>query len=754
MFNMNFKDINFPKSFSYSNLSENIPFEFFDSVFPVATEVDIILGYFSSNAIRSLAKSIALFLYGGGKMRIITNQFFNAEDYDNLFRSLDLDEENKFINLFDDLENLKNSLSSRDQHFFDCLGYLQREKRLEIIPIKYNSGLAHMKSYIFRDKEGNTISNSGSINFTYSGIISNLEKITIYTSWTNKEDAARVDEDVSIFDKIYNQKIGGYKRLSHNQLERVIPHLSNNKELDDLLKDSQEINEKVPQELLEKISKIKESRDLIFSKELVRTKLEPKKPSWFTPRDYQVFAYKKWKENSRQGIFNMATGTGKTLTSLNIVLEEYKKNGFLNLVILVPTSVLLDQWIEECRSFNIINLITSKQRDYHYKLKKLSSRLNSQGIAENFTFITTYANYSGENFQKLLQRISFPEATYIFDECHNVGTRSMLKALPREIKYRIGLSATPQRMFDEGGNQKMYAYFNSYPDCFTFTYSMSKAIQNDKLCKYYYYPKFCFLNEEELKKYKSFTPRLMANFDPQTNKFNEEGERLLMLRKQIIHKAANKLIILKDIINSLDNLDYTFIYAPEGKFIQEYEGVEEVEEDRRIIKEYTDVVNGLGYRARSLTGFNSDRENSLKSFKEGRLQTLVAMKVLDEGVNIPITRRAIFCSSTGNPRQFVQRRGRVLRKHDESNKTFAEIFDIIVLPYDPFDHNEEIIPVEKRIIYTEMLRAADFAYAAKNANELISGELNEICSVFDINLEELIEQKWQEEKRCEYETNA
>jgi len=112
---MTFKEINFPKSFTYSNVSENIPLEFFDSVFPVAVEVDIVLGYFSSNAIRRLAESIALFLYGGGKMRIITNQFYNEEDYNNLFKSIDIENDDKFLNLFDDLEVLKNSLSSSDQ---------------------------------------------------------------------------------------------------------------------------------------------------------------------------------------------------------------------------------------------------------------------------------------------------------------------------------------------------------------------------------------------------------------------------------------------------------------------------------------------------------------------------------------------------------------------------------------------------------------------------------------------------------------
>lgn len=751
MLKLTFRDITFPKRFLYQTDTDHIPLEFFDRVFPVAKRIDITLGYFSSKAIRELATSIALFVHGGGKLRIITNQFFNKEDYDNLFGNIGLEEEEKFINLFDDVNELESSLSKHDKHFFDCLKFLQAKERLEIIPVRYNSGLAHQKNFILYDSEENIVGASGSVNFTLAGIFSNSENLPIYLSWLGERDLGPIEGLIESFDKIYNKENKSFTYLEKSQLELVIQKIGNNKEVDELLIDSQELLESVSLGLKSKIEEIKRNRKEIFNEYVTRVSLLPRIPSGFVPRDYQVNAYEKWLENSKQGIFNMATGTGKTLTSLNIVLEEFKKNGFLNLFILVPTSVLLDQWIEECKYFNIINLITSKNRDYQYRLKKLSSRITEDGKAENFVFITTYSNYSGNSFQNLMNRINFPEATYIFDECHNVGTKSMLKCLPENLKYKIGLSATPQRMFDDGGNERMYSYFNSRPECFTFTYSMSKAIKNHKLCEYNYYPRFCYLNDEELVNYKSFTPRIMANLDPLTNKFNEEGERLLMLRKQIIHKASNKLNTLREIIKSLDNLDYTFIYAPEGMLVDDYEGVQEELEDRHIIKQYTDAVNALGYRARSLTGFNNDRENSLRSFKEGRLQTLVAMKVLDEGVNIPITRRAIFCSSTGNPRQFIQRRGRVLRRHDESNKKYAEIHDILVLPYNPFINKEEINPIEKRIIYSEIIRAADFAYAAKNIDELIAGELNEICRIFEINIQELIEKKWEQEKQCENE---
>lgn len=746
-----FQSIDFPKSLRYSSLGDRIPMEFFDSVFPLAKEMDMVLGYFSSSAIRELSGSIALFLYGGGKLRIITNQFYSEEDYNSLFKEVDLVDQDKFINLFKDLESLKNNLSSQDQHFFDCLKYLIKENRLELIPVKYNSGLAHTKNFILRDHFGNTIAASGSLNFTLSGIILNNESLSVYLGWEGPRFQAAIEDFTNEFQSIYNKTNKEFTYLEGQLLESKIETIGEEKDIEQIIQQSHELLKR-NSSIKEKVLALKTSREERFNRILREEKLKPIAPNWFKPRPYQIKAYNNWIKNSRNGIFNMATGTGKTLTSLNIIYEEYLKYGHVNLFILVPTSILLDQWVEECRSFNLINIITSKDTRYHEDLRRLSRRVGEEGFAPNFVFITTYANFSRKKFQLTFSKLNFPELTCIFDECHNVGSRSMNKVLPMNIKYRIGLSATPQRMFDDYGNNKMYDYFNSNPDCFTFTYGMLKAIKNNMLCPYYYHPIFVYLNEDELKDYKAFTPKLMANFDSHTNKFTEEGERLLMLRKQIIHKAVNKLTALKRLISELDDLKYTFIYAPEGNFINaDKDEFDEEEEDVRIIKEYTSAVNSLGYRARSLTGYNHDRDKSLEDFKEGRLDTLVAMKVLDEGVNIPITRKAIFCSSTGNPRQFIQRRGRVLRKHEASKKEYAEIYDLIVLPYDPFTHEEDIIPLEKRIIHSEVIRAADFAYAAINKELLMDSELNEICTYFNIDLANLMLERELNEKKCDYE---
>lgn len=318
------------------------------------------------------------------------------------------------------------------------------------------------------------------------------------------------------------------------------------------------------------------------------------------------------------------------------------------------------------------------------------------------------------------------------------------------IKYRIGLSATPQRKYDLEGSEKMYDYFNSYPECFTFSYSMQKAILNGNLSRYFYHPIYCSLNENELERYRSYSKRLLINYDEKTNTFSEEGKRLLIERKRIIHKAKNKLDQLRDLLENTDGLKYTFIYVPEGKEInyEEDEEIEDIEDDKKIIKEYLNSVMDAGYTARTVVSSSNDRESALSNFKKGKINMLLAMKILDEGVDIPITQNAIFCSSTGNPRQFIQRRGRVLRKHPD--KEFAKIFDLVVIP--TIDHSSsQEIRMEKNILRSEILRVANFIYSAENKEELLSSELRNICDKFDIDLAELTEINIVKDKKCDYE---
>lgn len=240
------------------------------------------------------------------------------------------------------------------------------------------------------------------------------------------------------------------------------------------------------------------------------------------------------------------------------------------------------------------------------------------------------------------------------------------------------------------------------------------------------------------------------NYNDKTKSFSEEGKRLLIERKRIIHKAKDKLTKLKNLLNSDHNFKYTFIYVPEGKEVSyDKDDVTEEAEDLKIISDYLEIVKDLKFRAKTVTGTQNDRENSLNKFKEGKIDMLLAMKILDEGVDIPITKNAIFCSSTGNPRQFIQRRGRVLRTH--KNKSFANIWDMVVIPQmSEVDDDREHL-MEKNILKSEILRVANFVYSSKNKNDFKNSELSKICKTHEIDLDSVILENIQKDQQCDYE---
>lgn len=735
---------------SYSSNDEHLPLEFFEKTFPVAKEVNLFLGYFSSNAIRELAIAFSRFILNNGNMKIITNEVYSKVDYENLIKEGEQVDE-KYINIINDYYELKKALTEEDQHFFDCLRFLKKEGRLKIQPVKYIGGSSHTKQVIMYDGE-DYISTHGSTNFTLGGLILNGESFSVHKSWYDDEYYKDVIKQRDIFNKVFEKKHDQYQYLDEHSILEVVDKIGNNIEKNQLVQNSLKLL-KLNSHVNKKLEKIKANREEEDFDFLLDLKSKPKFPFPKGPREYQSLAYDKWLSNDKKGIFNMATGTGKTVTSLNFVLNEYKKLNYYKVIILVPTVALLHQWKKECEEFNFTEaIITTKDKNWREELKELNYDIQQLKKTRNFIFITTYATFNRKDFQFIFDSIEKQGVTLIADECHNVGSNSLVKVLPHQIISRIGLSATPERKYDLEGSEKMYEYFNSYPDCFTFSYSMSKAINNETLCQYNYYPIFCSLSEEELKHYKSFTRRLIMNYNDKTKTFNEEGKRLLIERKRIVHKAKDKLSQLKKLLKNSRDFKYTFIYVPEGKEVNyDEEEITDDKEDVKIINDYLEVVKNLNFRAKTVTGTQNDRENSLTRFKEGRIDMLLAMKILDEGVDIPITKNAIFCSSSGNPRQFIQRRGRVLRKHDD--KTHANIWDMVVLPnISELEEDKEYL-MEKNLLKSEILRVANFVYSSKNIKEFKNSELSKICKKLEIDLDSVIQENINKDKHCDYERN-
>ena len=315
------------------------------------------------------------------------------------------------------------------------------------------------------------------------------------------------------------------------------------------------------------------------------------------------------------------------------------------------------------------------------------------------------------------------------------------------IKFlrRIGLSATPERQYDEVGNKAVMNFFgceNSY----TFEYTMKEAIDNRYLCRYYYYPHLVKLTDEEMSEYMRISKQLTKFYNKEKNSFVKDDDivmRLLLKRKRIIHKAENKDDVFKSILQNRykekGNLKYTLVYVPEGSRPDDeqsdvYDETDNIENDdytENLIDKYSRIVLGVS-NTTTIKKFVSgikEREDILDKFAKGEIEVLTSMKCLDEGVDVPRSEMAIFCASTGNPRQFIQRRGRILRKHKD--KHVAIIHDLVVVP--EINTEQENYNMERNLLQSELRRVHDFAILSNNADFAYS-ELENITSYYNLSI--------------------
>lgn len=733
---VNFDELEIEQIRKFAADRKHKPLELYRTFLPYSKKFCLKLGYFSTNAIFPIATSMASFIAGGGEMSVVINHILRKKDKDVL---IDDHIENEFLiksSLRDERE-LAELIKIGSKHFFSCLKFLRKNGQLTIQPVKTNFGeMSHYKEGIFIDSTGNKVSFNGSCNFTYQGLVENGESITALYSWGDDSSSATIEEDYELFQSIVSRENYNYQYLDVTEIEEILDN-ARDKDEEELIQDEKEIIERFKKQSVSNYytNYVGEGTD-IFEYKATPNNGEPKFP-FPKPHEYQIEAYKSWIDNDYSAIFAMATGTGKTVTSLNCLLEEYKKNPekTYRAFILVPTITLVEQWEEEALKFNFKNIIKiSSKSDWRSRLgTKLSS---ARRISSSFIIICTYATFAMEKFQKYVKQL--PDDTlFIADEAHNMGSNSVLDKLDNiKLKKRIGLSATPKRIYDPEGTKEIEKFFND-EEPYRVSYSMEKAINNDVLTKYDYYPHIVKLTTEELDKYIELTKKITRQYFIESSiEKNSNLERLLLQRKRIIHKASNKLSkaveILRRRYEREESLKYTFVYVPEGVDPDLSEMNSENEEEARIINQYIKEIAQIddSILVNKIVGGMKDRETILKQFSRGDIQVLTSMKCLDEGVDIPRAEYAIFCSSTGNPRQFIQRRGRVLRKHPE--KTSATVHDLVVIPL-LNKVNKENFDTEKNLVKGELQRVMYFASLSKNP--LHSFEIfSETCDHYNIDI--------------------
>ncbi|ELR96543.1 DNA phosphorothioation system restriction enzyme [Gloeocapsa sp. PCC 73106] len=432
----------------------------------------------------------------------------------------------------------------------------------------------------------------------------------------------------------------------------------------------------------------------------------PRLPQSLQLRDYQRQAVANWLRHRGRGTLKMATGSGKTITALAIATELYRQINLQVLLVICPYRHLVSQWAKECQRFNL-NPILAFESVYNWQNDLAGQLYGVLAQQQPFlTIITTNSTFISEGFQSQLG--FFPDRSLIVgDEVHNLGAPRLEACLPSHIGLRLGLSATPERYFDEEGTDSIMEYFGAIlqPE-----FTLADAITKGALVPYNYYPILVELTPPESLIYGKLTQRIgWAISQNKSWSDNETLTSLLMRRSRLIGAATNKLPALYELMQDRLDTNHTLFYCGDGS-------VESGSSNyRRQLAAVTRILGrDLGYRVNTYTAETpvAEREKLQQQFEKGELQGLVAIRCLDEGVDIPCIQHAVILASTGNPRQFIQRRGRILRPHPQKQQ--ANLFDMIVVPPEV---DREVLDMERNLLRKEFKRFLEFADLAKNRVE-------------------------------------
>ena len=432
----------------------------------------------------------------------------------------------------------------------------------------------------------------------------------------------------------------------------------------------------------------------------------PKLPADLQLRSYQQQAISNWFKNQGRGTLKMATGSGKTITALAIVYQLYQQIGLQVAIVICPFRHLVNQWGRECEKFNLQPILACESiHKWQSKFSHQLARINT-GQQKFLTIVTTNETLITPGFQSQLKYL--PDRTLIIgDEVHNLGAKKRESSLPRNVGLRLALSATPERHYDEIGTQNILDYFG---DILQPEFTLKDAIEQGALVHYLYYPILVELTQDESEQYlkltRAITRKLLYQHQGRAVNHDEfdtaDITPLLMQRSRLIGAAANKLTALKALMQDRLSTSHTLFYCGDGS-----------SDSTRQLTAVTHLLGTeLGYRVNTYTATTSlpDREQLRQQFESGALQGLVAIRCLDEGIDIPAIKHAVILASSTNPRQFIQRRGRILRP--DPGKDRATLYDMVVLPP---ELDRDTLAIERNLLKKELLRLIEFADLADNA---------------------------------------
>ena len=687
----------------YNSEEDNILEDFYIPALSNSVSYDRAVGYFDAKMLTSAASGLAAFINNNGYMRLICGATLTEDEYIAIAEGYG--ERAVIEKLEARLEDIIDSENSDlFRHQLSALTWLIKHNKLDVKIALRRQGIHHQKTGIFRDANGDFLVFQGSANETKNALLPfNYETINVFKSWQTE------------MREHYEPHLNNFNMLWANEARNT------------LVLDFSEVSLKVLSEKCPSVSRPKIEDEISLWQKHIDTFVRPPQITTepfipekignndFELRPHQRTALQNWKDNNFHGLFELATGAGKTITAIYGAVKMYQSRKRLFVVIAVPYQNLADQWAENLNIFGIRPTVCYGGEARW--LETLTDKVLSfkSGVINFCAVVVVDATLSSKtrSFYDLIRSIDDGLEEYLLfigDECHHHGAEATSNVLPRNATLRIGLSATPDRGEEDIGNDRIQEY---YGDVIS-RYTLSDALTDKVLTPYEYHLIPVPLTDEETEKYIELSKKiskLVAIINNSSNSGDQEEQLNILLNKRarLINGSANKPIALSALLETMEPIKHSLFYCAEGKLDDGDQSDEE--EGLKQIQLISSILHDHRWKSCQFTANeNKARRNQiLADFKDEKIHSLVAMKCLDEGVDIPACSTAFILSSSRKPRQFIQRRGRILRKSPGKEK--AVIYDFFVtLPLD----NMSDIEIGRRLLIAELQRINEFASLSLN----------------------------------------
>lgn len=640
------------------------------------------VGFFSSSVFEIIDAGLTQFINNDGRIQIICSPELSEEDMEAIHLGYEMKRSISEKAILKDLEVCLGKITNDNLRLLVEL--IRRDQmNIMVVDVDDNMGIYHDKIGILKDADDNEVLFVGSPNESRNAYCGNYEKIRISVSW-NQSDLLRIQDDEEEFDAIWN---GTHEYITRTDCTDLVG---------------------------KKIKSVLAKRE---------PEAEKEKNQGIILRSYQNEAIKAWIDNDKHGFFVMATGTGKTWTAIYAALEVIKEENIF-LVICAPYKHLVRQWYEDvhkvlpqCQTI----MVSSENHNWDNELLDAiyNSKYNGGGTV---VVISTIVSFNLERFERISKKTNM-KRMLIVDEAHRFkNTTDQIKRL---YAYMLGLSATPSSKKNDEAGERLMNYFGGQ----VYNLPIEYAIENSYLVHYNYYPIYVEATYEEERSFERYTS-LMASCFKNNMCIDIEGlARYKRSRLRVISMAQEKIDKIRWILSQVKEQDHFIVYCGDGRL---FEGNDE--EGRRHIQFVQDILKEQGYRVNQFTAEENMKERMqlVNSFNRGMIDSLVAIRCLDEGINIPSIEGALLLSSNDDYREFVQRRGRILRTYTNEftgrQKKEANIYDVVVLPSDSMSNFALI----------ELRRFYEYARLADNKDNCLE-ELEDLSIRYGIDMEAIMQ---------------